>query len=139
MFVLLLYYVLLYSINQVTRTFLVILLTYVVTYLPAVAFIYVIFFCQVCTCDFIHVIRDAQFLLVASNSCVNAFVFTWRLKHFKESIRFMFCGARINKVNAENNDKAVTRNSHIDSEKHQKGIKDCPIATVVNNKYLPKE
>ena len=93
--------------KKVTRTFLVILLTYVVTYLPAVVLIYVIFFCRVCTCDFIHTIRDAQFLLVASNRCVNAFVFTWRLKDFKRSIKIIFAGRYKASSDAANNIKEI--------------------------------
>ncbi|XP_066916539.1 5-hydroxytryptamine receptor 2A-like [Clytia hemisphaerica] len=89
--------------KKATRTFLVILLLYVVTYLPAVIFIYIIFFCKNCTCDFIHVIRDTQFLLVASNSCVNAFVCTFRIKHFRQSIRIVFTrnGRKVSDLNLQ--------------------------------------
>jgi len=76
--------------KKVTRAFLVILTFYVLTYLPAVVLIYIIFFCKQCSCTLLHCTRDIQFLLVASNSCVNAFICTLRLKDFRQAIRIIF-------------------------------------------------
>lgn len=76
--------------KKVTRTFLVILIVFVFTYLPAVVMIYLIFFCSVCSCTTLHVLRDLQFILVALNSCLNPFICTIRLKPFSDSIKTIF-------------------------------------------------
>ena len=72
--------------KKVTRTFLWILLLFIATYAPAIIMIYILHFCESCNCDFRHALRDLQFLLISSNSCMNPFVCTIRLKQFRKSM-----------------------------------------------------
>ncbi|XP_057298884.1 neuropeptide Y receptor type 4-like [Hydractinia symbiolongicarpus] len=76
--------------KKVTRAFLVILVLFICTYLPASIMIYIIYFCQHCDCTFIHILRDLEIVFILSNSCMNPFVCTIRLVNFKKSIKALF-------------------------------------------------
>ena len=77
--------------KKVTRTFLIILGVFIGVYIPAVIMIYILHFCESCDCTFRHVLRDLQFLLISSNSCMNPFIYTLRVKSFRQSLKIMFC------------------------------------------------
>lgn len=62
--------------KKVTRAFLVILVLFICTYLPAAIMIYIIYFCKHCDCTFIHILRDLERVFILSNSCMNPFVCT---------------------------------------------------------------
>ena len=76
--------------KKVTRVFLVILFVYVFTYVPATILIFILHFCESCDCTVRHVFRDFSFLLISFNSCVNPFICTIRLKHFRQSISSLY-------------------------------------------------
>ena len=82
--------------RKVTRTFLLILMVFVVTYLPAVFIAYMLEFYNLCTeneeCR--EWLRDIQFLLVCSNACVNPFICILRMQNFRSSIAAMCCQSR---------------------------------------------
>ena len=77
--------------KKVTRAYLFILALFICSYVPAIIMIYVLQFCEHCSCEFRHVLRDLQFLLIASNSAMNPFVCTIRLGPFRRSIIALFC------------------------------------------------
>ena len=77
--------------KKVTRTFLIILGVFIGVYIPAVIMIYILHFCESCDCTFLHVLRDLQFLLISSNSCMNPFIYALRVKSFRQSLKSMLC------------------------------------------------
>ena len=72
--------------KKITRTFLWILILFIATYVPSIIMVYILHFCESCHCTLRHVLRDLQFLLISSNSCMNPFVCTIRLKQFRKSV-----------------------------------------------------
>ena len=72
--------------RKVTRAFLTILVLFSICYIPVIIMIYMLQFCPKCNCNFRHVLRDLQFLFAISNSTVNPFVCTIRLKPFRQAL-----------------------------------------------------
>eukprot|EP00794_Sanderia_malayensis_P000520 gene520-1169_t len=72
--------------KKVTRAFLMILGLFLSCYAPAIIMIYVLQFCDQCSCDLRHVLRDLQFVFVSANSAMNPFVCAIRLGPFRRSI-----------------------------------------------------
>ncbi|XP_057305315.1 uncharacterized protein LOC130642243 [Hydractinia symbiolongicarpus] len=72
--------------KKVTRVFIIVLVLFIVTYVPATIMIYILQYCPDCDCTFRHYLRDLEFLLIAFNSCMNPFVYTMRFKPFRQSI-----------------------------------------------------
>ena len=72
--------------KKVTRAFLYILGLFIACYVPAIIMIYILQFCDECSCVLRHILRDSQFLLVSANSAMNPFVCTIRLGPFRRSI-----------------------------------------------------
>ena len=72
--------------TKVTRAFLTILVLFSICYIPVIVMIYILQFCPKCNCVFRHVLRDLQFLFAISNSTVNPFVCTIRLKPFRQAL-----------------------------------------------------
>ena len=89
--------------KKITKAFLLILLLFASTYIPAVTMIYLLQFCTSCSNNTIHMLRDFQFLLISGNSCMNPFVCCIRLKYYRKSIVALFpcsCWCRVNSSNA---------------------------------------
>nr|QBL02583.1 biogenic amine-like GPCR [Tripedalia cystophora] len=72
--------------RHVVQVFLFILCYVVICYVPAIICIYILRFCPKCDCNFRHVLRDLQFLFIVSNSCVNPFLCSIRLRPFRRAI-----------------------------------------------------
>ena len=72
--------------KKVTRAFLYILGLFIACYVPAIVMIYILQFCDKCSCGLRHTLRDLQFILVSANSAMNPFVCTIRLGLFRRSI-----------------------------------------------------
>ena len=77
--------------KKVTRTFLVVLIALVAVQIPAAIMIYIACFCRSCNPAFRSVLRDLQFLLISSTSCVNLFIYPLRIKKLKLSVRSFCC------------------------------------------------
>ena len=71
--------------QKVTKTLLIMLALFIGCYLPACFFIYVMNLCHVCDCTLVLWARDLQFLLILLNSCMNPFVYGWRLCTFRRA------------------------------------------------------
>ena len=86
--------------KKVTRTFFVILLMFVLTYITSACIVFVLYFWQAEDCIVRHVLRDLQSVLISSNSCVNPFICITRLRGFRKSVKILFtcmcrpCGRR---------------------------------------------
>ncbi|XP_057306063.1 melanocyte-stimulating hormone receptor-like [Hydractinia symbiolongicarpus] len=76
--------------KKVTKLFLVMLFMFFICYTPAIIMMYTLKFCPKCHCTFRHVLRDLQFLFIVSNSAVNPFVCTIRLKPFRQALTTIF-------------------------------------------------
>ena len=76
--------------KKVTRAFLYILGLFIACYVPAIVMIYILQFCDKCSCELRHTFRDLQFILVSANSAMNPFVCTIRLGLFRRSIAALF-------------------------------------------------
>lgn len=76
--------------RRVTKLFSTMLVMFFVCYTPAIICMYLIKFCTNCDCTFRHVIRDLQFLFICSNSAINPFLCTIRLKPFRDALSMIF-------------------------------------------------
>lgn len=74
--------------KKITRVLLIALFLFILTYLPASIMICLLQFIKANKeyCPIRHVLRDLSFLFIASNSCMNPFVYAIRLKPFRKSI-----------------------------------------------------
>ena len=73
--------------KKMTKTLVIVIVLFLVFYLPSCICIYIINFCTTCDCVFIHWARDISFVLVMANSCVNPFVYAWRLENFRKAFK----------------------------------------------------
>lgn len=73
--------------KKITKTLVIVLLLFLACYLPSCICIYIINFCTNCDCEFIHWVRDTQFVLVMANSGLNPFVYAWRLENFRKAFK----------------------------------------------------
>ena len=76
--------------QKVTRVFIIILCVFAACYVPVIVMIYILMFCPTCDCTFRHALRDLQFLLALSNSAVNPFICTLRLRPFRIALMKIF-------------------------------------------------
>ena len=88
--------------KKVTRAFLLILVLFIFSYTPAVIMLYILEFCPLCGCTLRHILRDLLFVLISSNSCMNPFVCTIRLRPFRETAWAVIGCKRNEKEQAEN-------------------------------------
>lgn len=73
--------------KKITKTLVIVLLLFLACYLPSCICIYIINFCTNCNCEFIHWVRDIQYVLVMANSGLNPFVYAWRLQNFRKAFK----------------------------------------------------
>ena len=73
--------------KKITKTLLIILALFLAFYLPSCICIYIINLCTTCNCVFIHWVQDIQFVLVMMNSCVNPFVYAYRLESYRKAFK----------------------------------------------------
>ena len=98
--------------KKVTRAFLLILVLFIVSYTPAIIMQYILEFCPQCDCKLRHPLRDLLFVLVSSNSCMNPFVCTLRLKAFrKAALAIARCKGRKRTKSAEESSLQVASTS----------------------------
>ena len=76
--------------KRITKAFLILLEVFSALYVPVFIIIYVLMFCPKCDCKLRHVLRDVHLLFTVSNSAVNPFICSIRLKPFREAIKTIF-------------------------------------------------
>ena len=76
---------------RVTKMFSIVLLWYVICYLPACVAIYVVNFCHICSCDVIHWMRDMQLCFLLMSSAVNPYVYAWTSPRFRSAFLKILC------------------------------------------------
>lgn len=76
--------------NRLTRTYMLMVLAFLFSYLPTSIMIYLMNLCTVCSCELIHWFRDFQFIFVVFNSLVNPFLYAIRLQSFRKAFKTIF-------------------------------------------------
>jgi hypothetical protein len=71
--------------NKLTRTYKLMVLAFLFSYLPSSIMIYLMNLCKSCSCELIHWFRDFQFIFVVFNSLVNPFLYAIRLQSFRKA------------------------------------------------------
>lgn len=84
--------------QKITKTLLIMLMLFILCYLPACALIYVINLCNSCNCHLVLWSRDVQFLLILANSSMNPFVYSWRLNNCRRAFLWIVTCGRKGKV-----------------------------------------
>ena len=83
--------------RRVTKTFLLMLVVFLVSYLPTIIMIIYMNNCVECNCMLIHVMRDLTFLFVVAGALMRPINFILRLRVLRRSIKKIllgFCGKR---------------------------------------------
>ena len=75
--------------SKLTKTYLVMLVVFLMCYIPSVIMIYLMNLCSSCSCEVIHWLRDWHFVFVITNSLVNPFLYAYRLPNFKSAFVIM--------------------------------------------------
>ncbi|XP_028408274.1 5-hydroxytryptamine receptor 1A-like [Dendronephthya gigantea] len=75
--------------QKITKMFLVVLIAMLLCYGPSTVFIYVMSFCETCSCKTLHWFRDLQFLFVIMNSSVNFFCYALRSPRFQNAFKYI--------------------------------------------------
>ena len=71
--------------RKVAKALSIVLLTFLVSFVPACVIIYSLNFCLSCNCLLVHWLRDIQGLFVCLNSAVNPFLYAWRFPQFRKA------------------------------------------------------
>ena len=73
--------------ENITVSFLLIILSFLACAIPSLIMIYVITFCATCSCVLIHWFRDLQYLFLLGNSASNQFLYAWRMRSFRRAFQ----------------------------------------------------
>lgn len=80
--------------KRITTTFLIMLILFLVNYLPAVVLIIYLNICQACSCEFVHIARDIVLVSILSSGVWRALNFTLRLTALREAMKTLVCYKR---------------------------------------------
>ena len=75
--------------KKVTRAFFVILVVFIVSYIPGLAFLNIMYYCKRCTCKLKYDLYHIRYLLSVTNSSMNPYIFMILFKGFRDSIKTM--------------------------------------------------
>ena len=73
--------------QKITKSFLLIIISFLACAVPSLVMIYVINLCSTCNCVLIHWFRDLQYLFLLLNSATNQFLYAWRMRSFQAAFR----------------------------------------------------
>ena len=80
--------------KRITTTFLIMLILFLVNYLPTVVLIIYLNICQACSCEFVHIARDIVLVSILSSGVWRALNFTLRLTALREAMKTLVCYKR---------------------------------------------
>lgn len=73
--------------KKLTKAFHLIISFFILCLIPSCVMIYLLNFCgKECDCNYVHWLRDLQFLLTLVNCAVNQFLYAWRMPSFRRAI-----------------------------------------------------
>lgn len=75
--------------KKLTRVFALIMICYMCCFVPACILIFLMNFCEICSCEVIHWMRDVQFWFVLLNSVINPYLYALRIPYFKKAIGYI--------------------------------------------------
>lgn len=103
--------------KKVTRVFALILICYMCCFIPACVIIFAMNFCEICSCEAIHWLRDVQFWFVLLNSVVNPYLYAFRIPHFKRAISYILrCHFESHRINHSNSVNSQSDTQKTDTE-----------------------
>ena len=76
--------------KKITKTFLVMLVLFILNYIPCVILITYMNLCEECNCDFVHVMRDYIWLAILSSPLCRSLNFVFRLTALREAVKVVF-------------------------------------------------
>ena len=71
--------------RKVAKALSILLLTFLVSFVPACGITYLLNFCLSCNCLLVHWLRDIHALFVCLNSAVNPYLYAWRFPQFRKA------------------------------------------------------
>ena len=80
--------------KRITTTFLIMLILFLVNYLPTVVLIIYLNICQACSCEFVHIARDIVLVSILSSGVWRALNFALRLTALREAMKTLVCYKR---------------------------------------------
>ena len=80
--------------KRITTTFLIMLILFLVNYLPTVVLIIYLNICKACSCEFVHIARDIVLVSILSSGVWRALNFTLRLTALREAMKTLVCYKR---------------------------------------------
>ena len=103
--------------RKTAKTLVIVLAIFLACFLPSCVCIYIINLCSTCNCVFINWIRDIEFILVMANSGMNPFVYSCRMRNFREAFRtILSCGVcmrRRARVGSESRDSSIESDTQL--------------------------
>ena len=72
--------------KRLAKTFVLILVAYLICYTPSCVIIYILNFCRSCSCITIHWFRDLQYVFIWLNSSLNPFLYSWQIPSFRDAV-----------------------------------------------------
>ena len=73
--------------KKLTKAFHLTISFFILCLIPSCVMIYLLNFCgKECDCNYVHWLRDLQFLLTLVNCAVNQFLYAWRMPSFRRAI-----------------------------------------------------
>lgn len=72
--------------KKLTKFYLLIVLLFLLCYIPATALTYVLQFCSICSCPTKSILKDVACILLTLNSCINPFLYATSYKHYRRAI-----------------------------------------------------
>lgn len=113
--------------TRVTKALVLVLLAYIICFIPVCIIIYILNFCTICSCEFIEWLRDLQFVIVLLNSAVNPYLYAWRMPQYKKILR-KFAPRFLRQVDSDvqtslekNNDGNSSRAARINKDDNDEG------------------
>ena len=103
--------------KRVTIVLLIVLSIFMVTYIPALAMLNITNFCFECNCNLRFIFYVTRYILLVLNSAINPFVYTIRMKEFRNSIKALFvCGSTRKNQHRSYSSKASSTSISDDSQ-----------------------
>ena len=97
--------------KRIVKTFVLVLLAYLVCYAPSCVIIYILNFCRSCSCITIHWLRDLQYLFIWINSSLNPFLYAWQIPSFRNALlAYLPCKRENRRLSQVSPDRLVANN-----------------------------